>query len=156
MSVVAVYPGTFDPVTYGHIDIIERAATLFSTVFVAVADSAGKDPLFSQEKRCHFIEHSIQLSNVHVLPLSGLLVDFAKAHQAAVLVRGLRAVSDFEYELQMASINRELSPTLETIFFTPRAQTSYISSSLVREINHYGGDVSLFVPKAVTNALSSL
>ena len=154
MTITALYPGTFDPITYGHIDLIKRASGLFSTLLIAVADNKMKPSLFSQEQRIAFIKDSITFDNVLVYPLNGLLVDFAKTHQAHVVVRGLRSISDFDYELQMAKANRQLSGNLETVFLTAGANKGHVSSSLVREILSYQGDVSAFVPDSVIAALN--
>ncbi|MCD6055865.1 MAG: pantetheine-phosphate adenylyltransferase [Gammaproteobacteria bacterium] len=154
-SLIALYPGTFDPVTLAHIDIIERSAQLFSKLIVGVATNMSKRPLFDVNQRCEWITDSIShLKNVEVKPFNTLLVDFAKAQKASVVVRGLRGLSDLEYELQMANANRALLPNLETVFLTPPAKTSYISSSLVREVALFGGDLTAFVPRLVAIALA--
>lgn len=156
MSKIVLYPGTFDPITNGHLDLVERAARLFDKVVVAVAKSAGKSPLFSVDERVSLVEQvTTHLGNVEVCGFSGLLVDLAKQKQAQVLLRGLRAVSDFEYEFQLANMNRRLAPDLESLFLTPAEQFSFISSTLVREIAALGGDVSEFVPDKVLQALQS-
>jgi pantetheine-phosphate adenylyltransferase len=155
MNIRAIYPGTFDPVTNGHSDLIIRASRLFSEVIVGVASSPSKKPRFSLEKRVEMIkEITAGIDNVTVVGFSGLLVNFAKHHQASVLIRGLRAVSDFEYEFQLANMNRALSPKIESIFLTPSEKLSYISSSLVKEIGLLGGDINAFVPPCVRNALA--
>jgi len=155
MAKIVLYPGTFDPITLGHLDLIERASRLFDKVIVAVADSAGKNPLFSVEERVALVEQVVAgKENVEVCGFSGLLVDLAKKKQANVLLRGLRAVSDFEYEFQLANMNRRLAPNLESLFLTPAEQYSFISSTLVREIAALGGDVSQFVPSEVLQALN--
>ncbi len=158
MSVKAVYPGTFDPVTNGHTDLIERASRLFSEVLVGVAASPSKKPLFDLAKRVEMIEEVTKhLSNVTVVGFSGLLVDFAKTNQANVLIRGLRAVSDFEYEFQLANMNRRLSPDLESVFLTPAEENSFISSTLVKEVALHKGDVSQFVhPEVRTSLISAI
>ena len=154
MSVVAVYPGTFDPITNGHSDLVQRAAGLFDHVIVAIAANPGKTPLFDLKQRVAMAEQVLsQFENVEVCGFSDLLVDFAKAKNAKVILRGLRAVSDFEYEMQLASMNRHLAPEIETMFLTPAEQYAYISSSLVREISSLGGDVTPFVHKKVVAAL---
>lgn len=154
MPVKAIYPGTFDPVTNGHTDLITRGSKLFDEVIVGVAASPSKKPLFSLEQRVEFIEQITQhLPNVTVVGFSGLLVDFAKFHQATVLIRGLRAVSDFEYEFQLANMNRRLSPDLESVFLTPAEENSFISSSLVKEVALHNGDVSQFVDPIVKQAI---
>ncbi|HEY8329824.1 MAG TPA: pantetheine-phosphate adenylyltransferase [Pseudomonas sp.] len=150
----ALYPGTFDPITKGHGDLIERAARLFDEVIVAVAASPKKNPLFSLEQRVAMVEAvTAHLPNVRVLGFSNLLAQFAQQQQANVLLRGLRAVSDFEYEFQLANMNRQLAPQVESLFLTPSEQYSYISSSLVREIAALGGDIGKFVHPAVAQAL---
>ena len=149
-----VYPGTFDPITNGHIDLAQRACRLFDHVIVAIADSKNKQPLFSIEERVKQVKHVLSdLDNVEVRGFSGLLVDFVKTTGANGIVRGLRAVSDFEYEFQLANMNRALSPHMESLFLTPAEHLSYISSTLVREIASFGGDVSQFVPPFVATAL---
>ena len=149
-----VYPGTFDPITNGHIDLVQRACRLFDHVIVAIADGKHKQPLFLIEERVDQARHVLSdLNNVEVRGFSGLLVDFVKATGANGIVRGLRAVSDFEYEFQLANMNRALSPHMESLFLTPAEHLSYISSTLVREIASFGGDVSKFVPPFVGNAL---
>ena len=151
---IAVYPGTFDPITLGHADLIARAAPLFDRVVVAVAQSAGKHPAFELEERIDLAKRSLTgLDNVVVHGFDSLLAHFVKKIGAGVILRGLRAVSDFEYEFQLASMNRHLIPQAETLFLTPAEQYSFISSSLVREISRLGGDVSDFVPPAVQQAL---
>jgi len=155
MTVKAIYPGTFDPVTNGHTDLIERASRLFTQVIVGVASSPSKKPCFDLAERVAMIEEVTQhLSNVNVVGFSGLLVDFAKSHQANVLIRGLRAVSDFEYEFQLANMNRRLSPDLESVFLTPSEENSFISSTLVKEVALHQGDVSQFVHPVVKIALT--
>lgn len=154
MTVRAIYPGTFDPVTNGHTDLIQRASQLFNEVIVGVAASPSKKPLFDLEKRVALIEEVTKhLPNVKVVGFSGLLVDFAKSNQANVLIRGLRAVSDFEYEFQLANMNRRLSPDLESVFLTPAEENSFISSTLVKEVALHKGDVSEFVHAEVKSSL---
>jgi pantetheine-phosphate adenylyltransferase len=151
----AVYPGTFDPITNGHSDIIARASRLFSKVVVAVAANPGKQPVFELNERVKLAtEALVDLPNVEVREFDTLLVDFARDCGAAVILRGLRAVSDFEYEFQLAGMNRRLAPDVETMFLTPAEKFSYISSSLVREIAALGGDVTDFVNPAVAAALA--
>jgi len=141
-----VYPGTFDPLTRGHEDIVRRAAGLFSEVVVAVAQSAGKQPFFTLDERVELAAAVLQdCPNVSVLPFSGLLMQFVREQQAAIVIRGLRAASDFEYEFQLTGMNRKLYPEVETLFFTPAEEYMFISASLVREIARLGGDVSKFV-----------
>lgn len=155
MPKIVIYPGTFDPITNGHVDLIERAGRLFDKIIVAVAMSEGKSPLFDVDKRVSIVEEVVTpMKNIEVVGFKGLLVDFAKEHNANALLRGLRAVSDFEYEFQLANMNRRLSPNLESLFLTPAEQFSFISSTLVREIAMLNGDVSQFVPPAVQRALA--
>jgi len=154
MNIKAIYPGTFDPITDGHIDLILRASKLFNEVVVAVATNQGKAPLFSLEERVEMAEEvTAHLSNVTIIGFGNLLVDCAKEYNADVVLRGLRAVSDFEYEFQLAGMNRRLSPELETMFLTPAEQYEFISSSMIREIAKLNGDVSSFVPKCVEERL---
>ena len=142
-----VYPGTFDPVTNGHIDLVERAAKLFERVVVAVATSEKKAPLFDLDERVSLLQSCLQeVPAAEVVPFNGLLIDFVTAQQSHCVLRGLRAVADFEYEFQLANMNRAMNPEFESVFLTPSAELSYISSSLVREIASLGGDVSGFVP----------
>ena len=157
MSVVAVYPGTFDPVTNGHSDLVSRAAGLFDHVVVAIAANPSKTPLFDLAHRVAMAEHVLkQFDNVEVCGFSDLLVDFAKYKNAKVILRGLRAVSDFEYEMQLASMNRHLDNTMETVFMTPSEETSFISASLVKEIALHGGNVSPFVHESIVEALNEV
>jgi pantetheine-phosphate adenylyltransferase len=154
MNITAIYPGTFDPITNGHLDLICRASKLYGRVIVAAATSLGKKPLFSLEERVALIEDVVSdLPNVEVIGFNTLLVDCAKQHQASVIIRGLRAVSDFEYEFQLAGMNRRLSPEIETVFLTPAEQYEFISSSMIREIAQLKGDVSSFVPESVKQRL---
>ncbi|WEJ62410.1 pantetheine-phosphate adenylyltransferase [Thiomicrorhabdus lithotrophica] len=156
MSITAVYPGTFDPITCGHYDLIERAARFYDRLVIAVADNRNKSSLFTLEERVALAkEVTAELPNVEVVGFSGLLVDFVKELNGHVLLRGLRAVSDFEYEFQLASMNRKLAPEVETMFMTPAEQYAFISSSLVREISALGGDVSEFVHPVVGKALKA-
>ena len=151
---IAVYPGTFDPITNGHIDLVSRAAPLFEKVVVGVAQSPSKGPALPLEQRVQLARGALaHHSNVEVIGFDTLLAHFVRSVQGGVLLRGLRAVSDFEYEFQMASMNRHLIPEVETLFLTPAEQHSFISSSLVREIARLGGDASGFVPAAVLEAL---
>jgi pantetheine-phosphate adenylyltransferase len=151
----AVYPGTFDPITNGHVDLIERASLLFPELIVAVANSQPKKPFFSLETRIACVEQSVShLPGVRVLGFSHLLIRFVHEQQARYIVRGLRAVSDFEYEFQLAGMNRQLSKDVETLFMTPSAECMFISSTLVREIAALGEDVSKFVPASVLEALA--
>jgi pantetheine-phosphate adenylyltransferase len=155
LSHTVVYPGTFDPVTNGHIDLIERAAKLFEKVVVAVATSEKKAPLFDIEKRVALAQECLgHVPAAEVVPFHGLLIDFVASQGSHCVLRGLRAVADFEYEFQLANMNRAMQPEFESVFLTPSAELSYISSSLVREIAGLGGDVSGFVPPPVVVALS--
>ena len=149
-----VYPGSFDPLTNGHLDIIKRATRLFDRVLVSVLENEGKAPLFSVAERMELISRCIQdIPGVEVHSFSGLLVDFMKRMGANVVVRGIRAVSDYEYELQMALMNRELSANVETIFMLPSVEYTYVSSRLVKEVFRLGGDISKLVPPAVLDSL---
>ena len=150
----AVYPGTFDPITNGHVDLVDRAAPLFERLVVGVAESPGKGPALPLALRVSLARDALaRHPNVEVIGFNGLLAHFVRDLGAGVLLRGLRAVSDFEYEFQLASMNRHLIPDVETLFLTPAEQYGFISSSLVREISRLGGDVSGFVPSAVAQAL---
>ncbi|HET9034103.1 MAG TPA: pantetheine-phosphate adenylyltransferase [Dokdonella sp.] len=154
-SRVAVYPGTFDPITNGHIDLVMRAAPLFDRLVVAIADSHSKGPCFTLEERLDLARQALNgIKNVEIRGFSTLLASFVNEIEAGVILRGLRAVSDFEYEFQLASMNRHLIPEAETMFLTPAEQYSFISSSLVREIARLGGDVSGFVHPVVQQALA--
>ncbi len=155
MKNTAIYPGTFDPITLGHLDIVSRASPLFEKVIVGVAASTSKKTLFTAEERVELGEKVLSaFSNVDVKRFDGLMVDFARENQASVVLRGLRAVSDFEYEFQLAGMNRKLMPEVDTLFMPTSEKFTYISSSLVREIAVYGGDVSEFVSPFVNEALS--
>ena len=157
MNTTAIYPGTFDPITNGHSDLVLRASKLFDKVIVAVAINPSKQPAFSLEQRVALAEQTLAgIENVQVCGFDGLLVDVAKQKQAQVIIRGLRAVSDFEHEFQLAGMNRHMAPEVETLFLTPAEQYGYLSSSLVREIAVLGGDVSAFVAPCVEQALLSL
>ena len=146
MSQRAIYPGTFDPMTKGHVDLIERACNLFDEIVIAIAASEAKNPLFTLDERIKIAEKIFENNEkVKVIGFSGLLVDLAKDNDAKILIRGLRVVADFEYEFQLANMNRAMMPELESVFLTPKEQYSYISSSLVKEICKMGGDVSEFV-----------
>ena len=155
MTYSAIYPGTFDPVTLGHEDLISRAARIFDRVTVAVArEASGKEAIFSTEERIELIREGVQnLDGVQVELFDGLLVDYVRSNPGSVLVRGLRAFSDFEYEFQMALMNRKMSPEVETMFLMTKEDFSYVSSSLVREVARLGGDVSHFVSPHVGEAL---
>ena len=146
----AVYPGSFDPVTFGHLDIITRSAKLVDELIVGVLVNNTKSPLFSVEERVKILEKTVEnLPNVKVIPFEGLLVEFVRKMEAQMVVRGLRAITDFEYELQMAQTNHKLEPDLETIFLTTGLEYSYLSSSTVKEVAAFGGDISQFVPDIV-------
>ena len=152
----AVYPGTFDPITRGHEDLVRRASTLFDEMIVAVADSRGKSPFFTVEERVAMAKETLApFGNVRVEGFSGLLMDFLHKHDAKIILRGLRAVSDFEYEFQMAGMNRNLFPDVETLFLTPAEQYMFISATMVREIASLGGDVSPFVNPIVIPRLKA-
>ena len=154
MTVSAMYPGTFDPITLGHEDLVRRACRLFDKVVVAVAVNPGKEPMFSQDERVDLAKAVLsELGNVEVTGYEGLTVDFARDNNLQVIVRGLRAISDFEYEFQLANMNRHLTDDVETAFLTPTGTYTYISSSLVREICSMGGDISEFVSPKVKTAL---
>jgi pantetheine-phosphate adenylyltransferase len=153
--VKAVYPGTFDPITRGHEDLVRRAATLFEEVVVGVADSRGKNPFFTVEERLRLAREVLKpLRNVRVEAFSGLLMDFIRGEKARVILRGLRAVSDFEFEFQMAGMNRNLYPDVETLFLTPGDQYMFVSATIVREIASLGGEVDKFVDPRVASALA--
>ncbi|VAW49416.1 Phosphopantetheine adenylyltransferase [hydrothermal vent metagenome] len=154
MSIIAVYPGTFDPITTGHTDLIKRAARFYDRLVIAVADNRNKNTLFNLEERLALVEKVlVDFDNVEVCGFNTLLVDFVHEVGGNVLLRGLRAVSDFEYEFQLASMNRKLAPEIETMFMTPAEQYAFISSSLVKEVSALGGDVSEFVHPLVAGAL---
>ncbi|MFQ5952092.1 MAG: pantetheine-phosphate adenylyltransferase [Candidatus Omnitrophota bacterium] len=154
MTKIAVYPGTFDPVTYGHLDVIERVSSLFDKVFVAVAHSGEKKALFSVEERVAMLKEAVsEYDNVEVEDFEGLAVDYVTSKGAKVIVRGLRMISDFEYEFQMALTNRKVNPEIETIFMMPNEVYSYLSSKLIKEIAYMKADVSKFVPKNVEKKL---
>jgi pantetheine-phosphate adenylyltransferase len=151
----AIYPGSFDPVTNGHLDVIERAQKLFDEVVVAVAHNDEKQPLFSLKERLDLLSETAgRFENVRIAEFEGLLVEFARAQKAGAVIRGLRAVSDFEFEFQMALMNRKLDPAVETIFLMPKEEYTYLSSRIVKEIARLRGDVSAFVPVCVARALS--
>ena len=160
---ISIYPGTFDPLTFGHIDIIERAARLGNQLIVAVAENIGKQPLFSVEERTQIVADEVQrINNTNNVPyavlvknFSGLLTDFADSQGAHVVIRGLRAVADFEYEFQMASINKRLHGELETVFLMAAEQQHFVASRFVKEVARFGGDVSSFVPENVARELAS-
>ncbi len=153
---IAVYPGTFDPITNGHTDLVARATKLFDRVIVGVAKDTAKTPVCGIEERVKLAEVALEgISRIQVVPFEGLLVDFCRIHDASIVLRGLRAVSDFEFEFQLASMNRRLAPDIETVFLTPAEQHAFISSTLVREIARLGGDVSEFVHPEVQRLFDS-
>ncbi|WJV68911.1 pantetheine-phosphate adenylyltransferase [Pectobacteriaceae bacterium CE70] len=154
MTIKAIYPGTFDPFTNGHLDLLTRASRMFDRLILAIAASPSKNTLFTLDERVVLAQAVTQhLPNVEVIGFSELMAHFAQQQQATILVRGLRAVSDFEYELQLAKMNTHLMPTLESVFLMPSEQWSFISSSLVKEVARHGGDVSHFLPDIINNAL---
>ena len=153
---IAVVPGSFDPITNGHIDIIKRAADVFDVVYVAVLNNSSKNPLFSIEERIQLIKEVMHdIPNIHVESSSGLLIDYAKSKNAKAIVRGLRAVSDFEYEMQITSMNRVLDENIETFFIMTKNQYSFLSSSIVKEVAKYGGNIRELVPEAIEKALKA-
>jgi len=157
LDITAIYPGTFDPVTLGHIDVASRAAKMFDHLIIAVAENPGKKPHFDLTQRCDMAEKVLaDYPNIRVETFSGLLVDLARNKKASVIVRGLRAVSDFEYEVQLANLNRQMEPDVETVFVAAASQYTFVSSSIVREIAALGGDVSQFVDPLVESALKKL
>ena len=154
MKKIAIYPGSFDPITNGHLDLIKRASKLFDEVIIAITQNANKSSFLSIDERVSAAENSIRpLKNTQVLSFNSLLVDFAKEHNAQIIIRGLRAVSDFEYEFQLSGMNKRLNSEIETLFMTPSEEFANISSSLVREILMLGGDISPFVPSEVKKIL---
>ncbi|SCZ53274.1 pantetheine-phosphate adenylyltransferase [Thiohalomonas denitrificans] len=156
MHIIAIYPGTFDPITNGHTDLISRGARLFDRIIVAIAANPKKTPLFSLEERVELARQAlVGMESVEVCGFDSLLADYVRQRDAQVILRGLRAVSDFEYEFQLAGMNRRLAPDVETLFLTPAEQYSYISSSLVREVAGLGGDISEFVHPEVKAALNN-
>ena len=154
MFTKAIYPGTFDPITNGHIDLVHRAADMFDQVVVAIAFNPNKTPLFTLDERVELAQRALKdIKNASVVGFSGLLANLAKEQQAKILLRGLRAISDFEYEFQLANMNRRLNPELESVFLTPCEDNSFISSTIVKEVSLHRGDVSQFVPHFVVDAL---
>ena len=154
MKTIAIYPGSFDPITNGHVDLIHRACKLFDKVIIAIAQNANKDSFLSIDQRVKVVETAIEpLTNTRVLSFDSLLVDFAREHNAQIIIRGLRAVSDFDYEFQLSGMNKRLNPAIETLFMTPSEEFANISSSLVREILFLGGDITQFVPESVKTIL---
>lgn len=156
MKTTAIYPGTFDPITNGHVDVIERASKMFDKVYVVIAINAKKQTLFSEEERVDMAVNSLQhLDNIEVINYHGLTVDIAKEKNATAIVRGIRAVSDFEYEFQIALMNRKINPEIYTIFLTPHEKYTYLNSSVVRELGRYKSDVSEFVPEYVADKIKN-
>jgi len=154
MKTIAIYPGSFDPITNGHVDLIHRACKLFDKVIIAITQNTNKDSFLSINQRVNAVESAIEpLTNTRVLSFDSLLVDFAREHNAQIIIRGLRAVSDFDYEFQLSGMNKRLNPAIETLFMTPSEEFANISSSLVREILFLGGDISQFVPESVKTIL---
>ncbi len=152
--VIAVYPGSFDPATYGHLDVIRRASVSFDKVIVGVLHNSAKTPLFSVEERVNILAKATEgIPNVEVKPFEGLSVNFARENGAQVIIRGLRAVTDFEYELQMAQTNRVLAPDVDTVFMTTSLEFAYLSSTIMKEVASYGGDLSKFAPQDITEAV---
>ena len=148
----AIYPGSFDPVTFGHIDVIERSSKLVDQLIVGVLNNNTKSPLFSADERVNMLKEATKnFGNVEIISFSGLLVDFAQSHNIHIIVRGLRAITDFEFELQMAQTNRIINPDIDTIFLTTNLKYAYLSSSNVKEVAMYNGDISKFVPEFVIN-----
>ena len=151
----AIYPGSFDPVTLGHYDIIERSSRIFDRVIVGVLCNSAKTPLFTTDERVEMLRYvTAELPNVTVLSFDGLLVDFARQQSADVIVRGLRAVTDFEYELQMAQMNRVIAPEIDTLFLTTNLKYAYLSSSMVKEVDRYGGDISEFLNSRIAEIVT--
>lgn len=156
MSVTALYPGTFDPPTNGHLDLIQRGARLFDHLIVSILNNPGKDPLFTVEERAEMLREAISgMSNVSVATFDGLMVDFARQQGATAVLRGIRAISDYEYEFQMALMNRRLAPDIETVFLQPAGRYSFVSSRMLKEVFTFGGDVSGLVPPNVLKRLQS-
>ncbi|MBQ6550284.1 MAG: pantetheine-phosphate adenylyltransferase [Lachnospiraceae bacterium] len=154
MMANAIYPGSFDPITYGHIDIIRRASKAVDRLVIGVLNNTSKTPLFSSEERVEFIREAVKdIPNVAVEAFSGLSVDFAKAMDASIIVRGLRAVTDFEYELQLSQTNRKIAPEIDTVFYTTSLQYAYLSSSIVKEVALFDGDISEFVPEFLVSKI---
>ena len=151
----AIYPGSFDPVTFGHLDIIKRSSRLVDELIVGVLNNKAKSPLFSVEERVRMLEEvTSDIPNIRIIPFGGLLVDFARRVDAGMVIRGLRAITDFEYELQMAQTNHKLEPDLETAFLTTSLESSYLSSTTVKEVAAFGGDISQFVPESVADRIT--
>jgi len=151
---IAVYPGSFDPVTNGHLDIVRRASRIFDLTYVAISENPRKNPLFTLEERRALLEEAVQgIAKVEVEVFTGLLVHYAKGKRATAIIRGLRAVSDFDYEFQMALLNRKLEPDVETVYLMPSEEYSYINSTIVKEVAHLGGKLDCFLPPVVARAL---
>ena len=154
---IGIYPGSFDPITFGHLDVIIRACGLVDKLVIGVLKNSAKRPLFSAEERVEFIERVIRehtkLKSVEVIAFDGLLIDFARQQKASIIVRGLRAITDFEYELQIAQTNHKLDASVDTVFFTTSVEYSYLSSSAVKEIASFGGDISQFVPECIVQSV---
>lgn len=153
---IAIYPGTFDPITNGHLDIVERASQMFDRVIMTIAVNSSKTPMFTADERLALVRAAVRekkLKNVSAEQFSGLLVNFARKNKATALIRGLRAVSDFEYEFQMALMNRKLAPTITTVFLMPHEKYTYLNSSIIREVARLGGDIAGMVPKVVQKAM---
>ena len=154
MKTRAIYPGTFDPITCGHIDILERASKMFDHILLAIANSSRKNPMFTLEERVNLArEVTNHLPNVEVVGFSELMANFAKQQQATILIRGVRSVSDFEYEWQLANMNRHFAPDLDSVFLLPSQNLSFVSSSLIKDVARHDGDVSTFLPEVVTTAM---
>lgn len=152
--IIAVYPGTFDPITKGHLDIIERASIIFDKIYVLVAINLAKKPLFNLNERIEMIQcATAHINNIEIATYEGLLVDFAREHECSVIIRGLRAVSDFEYELQMAMMNKKLNPQVDTIFMAPNEKYTYLNSTIIKQVASFGGDISNFVPPCVLDKM---
>lgn len=155
MNKVAICPGSFDPVTFGHLDIIKRASKMFDHVIVAVLVNPSKNAMFTIEERIHMLRLSTaEIENLEIVAFKGLLADYAKLRGANILVRGLRAVTDFEYEFQMSLTNKKLNPELETVFLTTSAENMYLSSSIVKQVGSFGGDISNFVPDCIHDIIT--
>jgi pantetheine-phosphate adenylyltransferase len=151
---IGIYPGSFDPVTLGHIDIIKRASKLVDKLIIGVLNNSSKNPLFTVEERVHMLKEVVKdLPNIEVEAFGGLTVEFANIKNADVIIRGLRAVTDFEYELQIAQTNHKISPNIDTVFLTTSVEYAYLSSSIVREIAQYNGDISALVPEIIVNCV---
>ena len=151
---VCIYPGTFDPITHGHLDVLERACRIFERVIIAIAENQDKDPFFSAEKRLQLVNENLdRFPTAKAMTFKGLLIDFAKEQEASVIIRGLRAVSDFEFEFQMANMNRHLGPDIETVLVMTKEGYNYTSCTLVKQVAEYGADISKFVPDNVYRAL---